>query len=92
MSWLDRLLLIIEIAILLRMLKMDTTNSKAIQEFLKQRELWYSRRAHIRAADAHAIIAQTGTAENTKAPEVNPGDCETVVVLQETENEQSENL
>ena len=85
MTWLDRFLMLLEIVMLWKMLRLDQANSQAIQRFLLEREKWYSRRA---------ILKQTGAAENTKAPETNPGlsePNEIVTVLEESSNEQDEN-
>ena len=90
MNWLDRLLLVIEVLILLKMLKMDMANSQAIQKFLKERELWYARRAHLRTSLTTTADASESALENEKTPEVNLGSSELVTVLQETENEQNE--
>jgi hypothetical protein len=95
----DRLFMALEILLLLRMLKLDQTNQTAISRFLTERELWYKRRAQIKqlqmtgtpTSDApiptSPELPPTGPNEN--APETNPGQVETVVMLQETELEQS---
>lgn len=46
--WPDRLLMLLEIAILLWMLKTDSANHNAIQTFLKSRTDWYARRAQLK--------------------------------------------
>lgn len=45
MNWFDRLLMVAELLVLLKMLRLDTANSQAIQRFLTEREKWYARRA-----------------------------------------------
>jgi hypothetical protein len=79
--WLDRILMILEVGILLWMLRVDTRNSRAIQEFLKQRELWYARRAQMKTSSK---TNPTATTAPTGAAEVN----ETVELLKESETEQ----
>jgi hypothetical protein len=99
MNWLDRLLMLLEILILLKMLRMDTINSKAIQQFLQSRTDWYSRRAQLKNNPSQPAAAEpsqpTGPAENgpenATAPATEPGLNETVVVMQEASNEQIEN-
>lgn len=87
MNWLDRILMLAELVVLLRMLQMDTVNSQAIQRFLKERELWYSRRAHLRTMQP--AISESSEPENKKAPnESEPS--ETVELLKESENEQND--
>lgn len=89
MNWLDRCLTLLEILILLRMLRMDTTNSQAIQKFLRERELWYSRRAQLKLSTTPNTLPGS-TLENKKALDVNPEPNETVIVLEESENEQTQ--
>lgn len=99
MNWLDRFLMLLEILILLKMLKMDKANSQSIQGFLRERTLWYQRRAQQKLSNSdpsnlESVTPPTGAAETATAienpPEINPADGETVVVLQESENEQTE--
>jgi len=91
MTWLDRLLMLLEILILLKMLKMDTTNSQAIQKFLQSRTDWYERRARSLPTKATPTPSQVESLENKKAPEVDPVPSEIVTVMQESEEEQSSN-
>jgi hypothetical protein len=96
MNWLDRLLMLLEILILLKMLKMDSLNSQAIQAFLKERTLWYQRRAHLKTIPSQAAeapsaqtIAAEALLENENPPATELGG-ELLTVLQESENEQQE--
>ena len=88
MNWVDRLLLLIEILILLKMLKMDTSNSQAIQRFLGERERWYARRAHLKTIQQVTTEPQNEKAPDELGPSLAPN--ETVELLKESENEQNE--
>lgn len=46
--WPDRLLMLLEVLILLYMLKLDRANHQSIQQFLRSRTEWYSRRAQLK--------------------------------------------
>lgn len=46
--WPDRLLMLLEIAILIYMVQLDRTNHRSIQTFLRSRTEWYSRRAQLK--------------------------------------------
>lgn len=92
MNWFDRVLLVIEVLVLLKMLQMDKANSKAIQRFLSEREKWYARRAHIKTM----LQGTSDAAKNEKALQASAGEPilqnqvqnEIVTVLEESENEQ----
>lgn len=97
--WFDRLLMLIEIGVLLWMLRTDQANSKAIQKFLRERELWYARRlqAKVKTMQQGTSSQQTSSAEMQKPPADELGANETVELLKEAETEQqsaqqSENL
>jgi len=81
--WFDRLLMILEVLVLLWMVRMDHRNSRAIQEFLKQRELWYARRAH-QPKTTPTKTNPTASTVSTTADEPS----ETVELLKESETEQ----
>lgn len=75
-NWIDRLLMIAELVVLIKMLRMDSSNSKAIQQFLAERSAWYSRRAKLKQLES--------TVEE-KPPILPENSDETVVVLSESE-------
>lgn len=95
----DRFFMALEILLLLRMLKLDQTNQMAISQLLEQRKLWYQRRAQQKLSNSdpsnlESVTPPTGAAETATAiensPEISPGSGETLVILQESENEQTE--
>ena len=89
MNWVDRLLLLIEVLMLWKMLNLDKANSQAIQRFLRERELWYQRRAKAKVS-VQGGPTNPESPETQKAQDLNPEPLsETVELLKETENEQA---
>ena len=59
--WPDRLLMLLEIAVLLYMVKLDRSNHQAIQEFLRSRTEWYARRAQMKKPPETGQVADNET-------------------------------
>lgn len=88
----DRLLMLAELLILLRMLKADRINQTAISRLLEERTLWYQRRAHLKTTGMPTNI-EASASENKTTPEQSLGSreaSEIVTVLEESEQEQNE--